>query len=299
MNSETYGPPSRSFWAWLWWSLTWPIYWLLRQRPAFAVTAVLLLVAAVSLNSTVAWLHLHLSKQRVEPRKRLTELPAIIGTWVQLAPDEPLNHAMQDALKADEYVFRTYVNAAVIGQTPERLKAEFAQLKTAKERDAKLRSYAQDKGHGILSFSFTYYTGKADTVAHIPDVCYAAGGMQPTDSATEAPWRLDRPANQSRLVRTIAFKDETATCHVAYFFQANGKYYSDSLQVRGALTNLFEKYGYYAKVELMSTVKENAVADKAMQDFLSVAMPEIESILPDWDAVVNGKPATQPVADQK
>ena len=58
--------------------------------------------------------------------------------------------------------------------------------------------------------------------------------------------------------RLIGFDDQTGQGrlgqHVGYFFSANGEYTEDPLQVRRLLQNLMERYGYYAKVEMMATL---------------------------------------------
>ena len=74
--------------------------------------------------------------------------------------------------------------------------------------------------------------------------------------------------------------------NVAYCFQVNGKYEFDSIKgVRFRLQNIFEKYGYYAKIELATFLgNDSAKARATMADFLSHAMPELEKCLPDWHA---------------
>ena len=59
------------------------------------------------------------------------------------------------------------------------------------------------------------------------------------------------------LMRYITFEDTTAgrmnfTRNVAYVFQCNGEYISDSIAVRKRLANLRERYGYYMKVEVQT-----------------------------------------------
>ena len=82
--------------------------------------------------------------------------------------------------------------------------------------------------------------------------------------------------------------------YVGYLFHVNGEYESDPLDVRARLQKLTEKYGYYAKVELMVTAapKDPAArekASKAIKDFMTTALPEVERLLPDWAAVNAGK----------
>lgn len=272
------------------------------MRPTFLVTALVLLVAAAGLNWTVNWLQLHFVKARVEPRKPLKDLPTILGTWV-MVDEDTVSEAVQEALKADQFVFRKYVNAAVVdpGGTPEALRKAFQEM-NAKDREEKLKSYQKlNRSDAILTVSFTYYTGKADTVAHIPEVCYVASGYEVQDSKDDS-WPLESIGSRSVPVRMTNFQDVSLsgnrTCYVTYFFQANGKYYSDSAKARLALTSLFEKYAYYAKIEIMSVVPDPERAEKATRSFVDAAMPDIEQILPDWGAVTK-RAATQPAGDRK
>ena len=134
-------------------------------------------------------------------------------------------------------------------------------------------------------------------MAHIPDRCYIADGYEPTDYKVES-WKLwnDRAVE----VRYINFEDTTGLFaskqpkNVAYFFQVNGVLESDPLAVRRRLQNLLNRQGYYAKVELMSLVRDREESASTMRDFLSVAMPEIQKRLPAMPGEVVVQPQTQP-----
>ena len=81
--------------------------------------------------------------------------------------------------------------------------------------------------------------------------------------------------------------------NVAYLFHVDGHYESSSLGVRRNLQSLTERYGYYAKVELKivgthgdgSSPDNQLKARDAMKDFLAGLLPEVERIMPDWDAL--------------
>jgi hypothetical protein len=79
------------------------------------------------------------------------------------------------------------------------------------------------------------------------------------------------------------------TKSVAYFFHVNGHFESSPLGVRRSLQNLFEKHGYYAKVEVLTIVDDPKRSAEVMRDFLASALPEIERTLPDWQAVRGGE----------
>jgi hypothetical protein len=148
----------------------------------------------------------------------------------------------------------------------------------------------------VLSLAVTYYTGKVDTVAHIPERCYVADGYQYTDTPETVQWNLGpnrlgkSPADpQSIGIRFLNFEDQTGakriTKRVAYFFFANGQYESDNLRVRQTLGDLRSKHAFYAKVELMSIIPDHDQCAVVMTDFLTSALPEIEKCLPDWNSV--------------
>jgi hypothetical protein len=155
--------------------------------------------------------------------------------------------------------------------------------------------YSLQKIHpdGVVDLGLTYYTGQADTVAHIPERCYIADGYEPVDSVHPV-WDLGTDASgkpQKLEVRFISFEDQTAgrrdsKC-VAYVFNVDGEYHWDPLDVRKTLQDLTQRYGYYAKIELMTIGKDTDLANKTMADFLAAAKPQIETCFPDWRKVTS------------
>jgi hypothetical protein len=55
--------------------------------------------------------------------------------------------------------------------------------------------------------------------------------------------------------------------------------------VRQVLQNLTQRYGYYAKIEMMTIGEDKAASEEAMRDFLSAARPQIEECFPNWKKV--------------
>jgi hypothetical protein len=183
-----------------------------------------------------------------------------------------------------------------------------------------IRGIMTDYPTAVMSLSVTYYTGMVDTVAHIPDRCFIADGFRPTDYDTiswplkgfpvdSEGYRLDEAGRRKAFpaeaksyqdngvpVRFINFEDQdnrtrTRNRNVTYFFQVNGKYDSNPLGVRKTLQDLFQKNGYYTKVELMTMLSDRAETARVQQDFLTFALPELERCFPDWAAVLSGKAA--------
>jgi len=121
-----------------------------------------------------------------------------------------------------------------------------------------------------------------DTVAHVPDRCYVADGYD-VSHADQLTWSA---GGRNLDVRYLSFEDTTGvgrvSRNVAYLFQVDGQYACDPIDVRRILANLLARYGYYAKVEMMTVLPDRDKSAKVMDDFLGSAVPEIEKVLPDW-----------------
>jgi hypothetical protein len=263
-------------------------------RRRFFVASGVLLVAALGLNFAVQALQLHFKKEPVPMRLRFGDaMPPRIGDWVQVARNDSMDADMLQALGTDQYLFCKYVNAKALGLTPEAAEKELAGKSFEEQSKWLDQALARQAGGGrlrsampVVSLGLSYYTGKADTVAHIPERCYVADGYDPVNPTSES-WELD--AGRSVPVRRITFENQVASsqrlpCNVAYFFNTNGEYESDSLRVRAKLQDLFARYGYYAKVELMCVAPQgqDQEAWRHMRDFLSAALPRVEQALPVW-----------------
>jgi hypothetical protein len=298
----------------------------------FLVVAGILLLSAVTFNGFVWNLKLHFKKEAVPQPREFTQMPPLMGHWLQVSQDDKLDKEMEDVLGTENYMYRDYIQvdrtgadlvafvAARLDVTSSPTKdptsdqaaeadAEAARTKfnaatfdqqikmiddclknkTPSERKGIVTS-VEMRGHAgdVIHLGLTYYTGLVDTVAHIPDRCYIADGYEP-NSYTQPTWQLGPdPAGKSLplAVRFISFQDSTGNNRVskcvAYVFHTNGHYESDPLGVRQTLENLAERYGYYAKIELMTLGEDTDVASAAMTDFLTVARPQIELCFPDW-----------------
>lgn len=255
----------------------------------FVVVAAVLLVAAIGLNATVQSLQLSFRKQAVELAAPLKEIAPRFGPWVQVSADERLPYEIEDTLAANEYVFRDYVDSRLV---PARDIQAF-EGKTAGQRRAMLDSIRERVPEAVMYMAVTYYTGMVDTVAHIPDRCYIADGFEPSEYDIKRWACFDSRGDDRSAARFIHFEDNVpgrraVSRNVAYFFHVNGRYTNDPLDVRATLQNLFEKHGYYAKIELMTMLNDRGKASGVMDDFLSHALPAVEKSLPDWQAVKAG-----------
>ena len=247
----------------------------------FLAVAVLLAIAAAGLNASVQFLKLHFRKEPVPMRQEFAKaMPEIIGNWVQVARDETLDHDFLVALATDQFLFCSYVDAAAFGQTPQAMRKQLVEGKTLMAQREELGRLMMNKPAAVVQLGLTYYTGKADTVAHVPERCYAGGGYDPVNPGEE-PWGLGREL----WVRTIGFESQASRqgVSVAYVFHANGHYEPNSLKVRAALQDLFQRHGYYAKIELSCNTRDSGAATASMKRLLEQALPSIEQALPDWE----------------
>jgi hypothetical protein len=229
-----------------------------------------------------------------------------------------LNEDVQHTLGTKEFVFRTYVNSRLAtretADSLARLAREIEALDESDKDQAKqktdkqlqfakeLRRLQLEHPDAVMALNVTFYTGMVDTVAHIPERCMVADGFEPKDPRTVpvAAGQYEDGSPRQVDIQFSTFEDQTGQGRVArnvgYFFHCNGSYTPSSVGVRGKLQNLFERYGYYAKVEMMTddpgvdrqrAGKEDASQKSvaAMADLLAAALPEVEKCLPDWNQV--------------
>ena len=262
------------------------------QPSGFAVAAGLLTASAVGLNVAVAHLQLAFLKQPVPLAQPLDTVPAKVGHWVQVSKDEPLDHAVQETLGTDVYIFRDYANAQVV---PAADLARFDGLE-ANARKRLVADLQQRYPDAVVSVAVTYYTGKVDTVAHVPERCYMADGWDASASET-VDLSLGDSFHGNGGAHTVkasllTFQDRTdaarSTRQVGYFFLADGEYLPDPVSVRRKLQDLFVKSAFYSKVEFAATIPDRDRCERVMADFLSDLMPDVQRCYPDWNAVVAG-----------
>ena len=291
---------------------------------SFLAAAVVLGLAAVGLNAATEAMQLYFKKQPVALRARLDDekagVPEQLGNWVMVSEQSSLDPDVQHSLGTKEFVFRVYVDTAAV--PPELLAALKATLNNpdqAGTRQAIVARLQELAPQAVLALNVTYYTGMVDTVTHIPERCMVADGYEPKNpqTVTLAAGESGDGSPRQIAAQFSTFEDQTGrgrtNRHVAYFFHCNGDYEPNPVAVRVKLQNLFERHGYYAKVELMSDepsrahtvpgsaadVKRAASAEKvkaAMADLLAQALPRIEQCLPDWKAVKSGGVEPTPAA---
>ena len=130
-----------------------------------------------------------------------------------------------------------------------------------------------------------YYTGGVDLVPHVPEICGKMAGADPL--RTE-----DMPI---RAVQAAApWGPQEVNCHKAvlldrdreyaqyYIFSLNGVPECNRTTVRLTLASPFIRHAYFAKVQLSpaSISSESDDTDRAAEEFLRLAMPEVLKALP-------------------
>jgi exosortase len=263
-----------------------------------AVTGVLA-VAAMGLQTVVATQQAVLIKDPVPMRYEFVQVPTTMGPWVLEHEDPPLPKDFEDELGTKQYISRVYRDMSVAENAP----------------------------GAFMKLHLAYYTGMIDTVPHVPDRCYVAGGMASMgndyvtltlDGSTYerdeqhggylAPVQMAGPMSQRRSARIPTLEVPITTFpfttsangprqHVHYFFAANGRYFSSPNAVRLQAFDLRDRYSYYCKIEVMplrkgerglQALSDQTVSEQRASAFLSAALPEVMACLPDWVDVTQG-----------
>lgn len=263
---------------------------------AAALTCGLFGTAATGKQSILAWQKIILHKEAVELRHKLTDLPLEKGSY-DFVEDQLLPPEIVDELGTEDYLSRWYKDTSVPEGQP---------------------------GH-LVRLHVAYYTGINDTVPHVPDRCFVAGGVKhkglhdqviaidpaiatPRDAGGgfQATAVLTPPGEPTygpgtvvtlpeRDINTVRFtygqpdsvdKDQ----HVIYFFAANGKYLASPNSVRVQGFDIRDAHSYYCKIEVQiaGETDPEIVAERTTA-LLDTFLPEIMACLPDWDDVKAGR----------
>lgn len=236
-----------------------------RAGARFWVCAVLLGASAVATHVLPPLIGVHLRKEAVPLKKPL---------------------AMLDVRKlGPRYERHTYTDhvAALSSDTEDSLGTkEYAHVYVADTTKARTDPTR------VASLFITYYTGKPDMVPHVPDECYLAVGYDALGSRTEAVTVRGRNGADERVpIRVIRFRaphnrrsaSQTDEVAVLYFFSVNARYATSRDGVRLTLSDPFERFAYYAKIEISftdDTILRGADAEAS----LAALGPLLEAVLP-------------------
>lgn len=220
---------------------------------AFVITALILLISALGIDSLAKALQLTFIRSPVPLRKKLTDFSVSKMYPYQLVRKVKLDSEIEEALGTKDYLQLLF-------------------------DDTSLKS--QNAPGKLVSFFVTYYTGSLDQVPHVPDVCYQGGGYDPigSDNTTIRIPGIGLP-NDKLAVRILIFRNTRSIIPtnkvVVYFFSVNGEFKATRGAVRLALSDIRNKYAYFSKVEIaFGGVQPDR--DKALEltaKFLKKALP--------------------------
>ena len=222
----------------------------------FALLATLA-VGGLGLRIGMQALDVYLKKDPVPLRADLGSIPTVMGHWQRIGEDQQMDAAMVESLGTEKYLTRSY---AIDG----------------------------DPSKGIISLHLAYYTGMIDTVPHIPERCWGAGGLVQLGDPITMPLSVemlsniapDAPVNlatgakypTATLIDPVTHIEEKVTLPVGefamtvstfqdprasrveqlggYLFIANGRSTASTFGVRALAFNLTDRFAYYCKVQL-------------------------------------------------
>lgn len=241
----------------------------------FYVCLGVLVVAAGSMQTVAGLLGQYFRKQPVPLKKPLHRMDKS-----KLAPEYTLFYLPSRNLSEDETQSlgtREYIQWRLVDQTR-----------------------PSDAAPSIASLFITYYTGQPDMVPHVPDECYLAGGYDPVGAPeTIDVFVPDAGAPQDKIpVRVLTFQTPQrgglariqllpkAPVTVMYFFYTNGSYATTRNQVRVSQANLWDRYAYYAKIEVSFSNRNRAESIAALETLLRKVMPILlNDHFQDWEAL--------------
>jgi hypothetical protein len=190
---------------------------------------------------------------------------------------------------------------------------ELLNLGTEEYLQWNLRELARDPSDptAVARLFITYHTGGPGLVPHNPKECLAAGGMTlknetliqmsvPGPDGVEQTFPvsvLEFELPQRRAASGQSGSSGQPRLVVAYFFYVNGRYVTTRTSVRRAVSNLWDRYSYYSKIEVsfnddsFQRLPDRADAISATRRLLRKLMPILwEDHYQDWEAIKSGAP---------
>ncbi len=230
--------------------------------PQFLVCALLLGGAAAGLTATARKLGVWFQKHPLPLKRPLSELDKEALAPYRFLRSQLIKAEMLDSLGTKEYIQWLLEDPGVPANDPRRVMVLFV----------------------------TYYTGMRDPVPHVPEVCYLGGGFKRQASRAEMvrieELHADIALRATTFLRSgMASRQETT---VIYTFNSNGSFTPDRERVRVWMSNPFEKYGYYSKVEVTCAGGDRGAgpekAIEAAKKLLQEALPLlVRDHWPDWE----------------
>ena len=272
-------------------------------RPAVLVAAGVMVVAAVGMAGAISAYGMHLRKLAIYPAdgRVVSSIPTETEHWERVGIDRVESAEIVEVLGTDNYLNRMYrLKASEAGEPPV-----------------------------FVDFHLAYYTGKIDTVPHIPERCFVGGGLVIGQMHGEVPlplnrdgWQVDpeasaiagqdiftvrlsnrfsdRPGTRVRLpanaedtrLRISEFTNQAGRGQMfaGYMFLTNGTIAASAEAVRRHSFDLQQDYAYYLKIQFTSNTVENAEDLAAKAALLMDDLyGEIMRTAPDWIEVQAGR----------
>jgi len=263
---------------------------------ALLASIVVLSFSAVGLTAVIKIRGYFLTKLPIEAEKKMHTLPAEYPAWVRLGPDQVMSIEAEEELGTHNHLSRKYVE----------------------------REPADPLNPQVVDIHLAYYTGMIDTVPHVPERCFVAGGWEQAGRPRNIRVPLDlealipdttadpevhggtilmgrSPTTQGRVrlprdvedlaMRVTPFQDENGrTVYAGYFFLANGGTVASANDIRLLAFQLEDDYSYYTKVQFTSgTVGSEEELAAVTASMLDEMLPDIMSRVPDWVEVREGR----------
>ena len=269
--------------------------WLARERH-FVIAALILGISTISWTAAVEWLGIAIQRLpvawpeevEVDEDYRMLSLDTRFGPFVMLkdgdfGKDPKTGKPKLDGVPDGEIIFeKDQLKELGMISTKERLLDRLSPWYVARI----YRDTRPDRKYHTWQLNVTYYTGGADRVPHVSEVCLQAAGAKiqgQTFVEFDIPEVPSSWSNSIQCKRTIYSRPGQIGKRVDYYtFCYNGKPMADWKMVRAKVANPFERYSYFAKVQFTAwnKVDNEEQADKAAEEFLSYALPAILRTLP-------------------
>jgi hypothetical protein len=261
----------------------------------FIVALSLLATAAVAMPLAIRAFKISIKKLPIYPAdgRLLTAVPFETASWVCTTGDHRETAEVEKTLGTTNYFTRVYTE----------------------------KFPAPGKKPRSLVLHAAYYTGQIDTVPHVADRCFVAGGMQlgtltqdlplPLDADRFMPDRDVPPELTGKIVKvrssdgvfvrlprepekikihTMKFIDQGKELYAGYFFIANGGTVARAEDVRLLAFDLKATYSYYLKVQVTSPeVSSQEELAAVAGSLLDEVLGDIMRCTPDWVEVESGR----------
>jgi hypothetical protein len=254
---------------------------LLRDR-SFLVAVAVLVIAAGTWRVAVAWLKISLRREAVPwpAHVKVSEgfcnvsFPTTMGPYKQAAKDGETRFEPQmlETLGMGTSLDKSNVGKRISNWYMSRTYEDTRQGPLSPQR--------------YWSVNVTYYTGGLDTVPHIPEVCWSAGGMQILETkpvTIRSPEGLPKPwSGDVSWRRVLSSNPDMRQFLVYYIFSLNGLPEESREEVRLKLMNPRLKYCYFAKIEISPrvAVTDTDEMDRKAKDFIQTCLPAVLKDLP-------------------